>query len=110
MARKIETTAERLGARVIGQVPDTGVGAFGAARLAKLVASLQERLEPSAGLRPGRPTDPSWVHHAKVLMSEETRRKLDRLAEHASTPRRRVSRMQIAARLLEEAVARYPLE
>jgi hypothetical protein len=110
MPRKIETIAERLGARVIGPLPDTGGGAFGAARLAKLVASLQERLEPGAGLRPGRPTDPNWVHHAKVPMSEETRRRLDRLAERASTPRRRVSRMQVAAQILEDAVARYPVD
>lgn len=110
MARKIETIAERLGARVIGPLPDTGGGAFGAARLAKLVASLQERLEPGSGLRPGRPTDPNWIHHAKVPMSEETKRRLDRLAESASTPRRRVSRMQVAAQILEDAVARYPVD
>jgi len=41
-------------------------------------------------------------------MSEETARKLTRLAELASTPERRVSPMQIAAQLLEEAVAQCP--
>jgi hypothetical protein len=105
MARKIEKLAEMLGATVVGQVPETGGGAFGAARLGKLVASLQARLEPSEGRRPGRPTDASWVRHSKVPMSEETVQKLVRLAELASTPERRVSPMQVAAQLLEDAVA-----
>jgi hypothetical protein len=38
-------------------------------------------------------------------MSEETVQKLHRLAELASTPERRVSPMQVAAQLLEDAVA-----
>jgi hypothetical protein len=105
MARKIEKLADVLGATVVGQVPDTGGGAFGAARLGRLVALLQARLEPSEGRRPGRPTDASWVHHSKVPMSEETVQKLHRLAELASTPERRVSPMQVAAQLLEDAVA-----
>jgi hypothetical protein len=105
MARTIERVAEMLGATVVGQVPETGGGAFGAARLGKLVASLQARLEPGAGRRPGRPADASWVHHSKVPMSEETVRKLVRLAELASTPERRVSPMQVAAQLLADAVA-----
>lgn len=33
--------AKRLGAKVVAQVPATGGGAFGAARLAHLVAALQ---------------------------------------------------------------------
>lgn len=105
MARKIEKIADLLGATVVGQVPDTGGGAFGAARLGRLVASLQARLEPSVGRRPGRPTDAAWVHHSKVPMTEETVQKLVRLAELASTPERRVSPMQVAAQLLEDAVA-----
>ena len=39
-ARTIETIADRLGATVIAQVPDTGGGAFGAARLARIIASV----------------------------------------------------------------------
>ena len=38
-------------------VPDTGAGAFGAARLAHVVAAIQARLLPGQGLCPGRPTD-----------------------------------------------------
>jgi hypothetical protein len=37
-------------------------------------------------------------------MSEETFRGLERLAEELSTPRRRVSPMQLAAQLLETSV------
>ena len=108
MAKNAEKVADLLGATVVGQLPETGGGAFGAARLARLAASLHARLEPSEGRRPGRPTDARWVRHPKVPMSEATARKLARLAELASTPERRVSPMQIAAQLLEEAVAQCP--
>jgi hypothetical protein len=108
MAKKVERIAALLGATVVGTLPDTGGGAFGAARLARIVASLPERLEPGKGRRPGRPTDATWVHHPKVPMSEDTVQKLARLAELASVPGRRVSPMQVAAQLLEEAVAECP--
>jgi hypothetical protein len=110
MARTVEKIARLLGATVVGPVPETGGGAFGAARLAELTRSLQARLEPSEGRRPGRPTDASWVNHSKVPMSQETVQRLARLAERASTPERRVSPMQVAAQLLEEAVAQCPLD
>jgi hypothetical protein len=110
MAKNAKKIADLLGATVVGQVPDTGGGAFGAARLAKLVASLPERLEPGSGRRPGRPTDPRWVHHPKVPMSNPTIQKLVRLAELASTAERRVSPMQVAAELLEDAVAQCPVD
>lgn len=105
MAKNVKKIAEQLGATVVGELPDVGGGAFGAAHLGKIVAALQERLEPSQGRRPGRPTDARWVHHPKVPMSEETLKKLARLAERASSEARRVSPMQVAAQLLEEAVA-----
>jgi hypothetical protein len=101
VARNVRRIASELGARVVGKVPETGGGAFGAARLAKI---LQTRLTPSSGLRPGRPTDAKWVKHPKVPMSEETFHGLQRLADQLSTPRRRVSPMQVAAQLLESAV------
>jgi hypothetical protein len=87
----------------VGQVPDVGGGAFGMARLAHI---LHERLAPSQGERPGRPTDASWVARPKVPMSKATREKLKQLAEQVSTPERKVSAMQVAAYLLEEAVTR----
>jgi hypothetical protein len=108
MAKNIDRIAAGLGAEVVAPVPDTGGGAFGAARLARIVAAIQARLEPGQGLRPGRPTDPSWVQHPKVPMSEATRRRLDRLAEQSSAGGRRISPMQIAAQLLEDALAGIP--
>src|SRR5437588_421223 len=103
MAKNRERLAELLGARIVGEVPDVGGGAFGMARLAQL---LHQRLTPSQGERPGRPTDPNWVMRPKVPMSEETAKKLTEIAEALSTPERRVSPMQVAAQLLEDAVGR----
>jgi hypothetical protein len=54
MAKNIERLAEKLGAQVVGELPEVGGGAFGAARLG---AILRETLEPSPGKRPGRPTN-----------------------------------------------------
>src|SRR4051812_2754131 len=108
MAGNVHKLAHLLGAEVVGEVPDTGGGAFGAARMARCVADLQARLAPSRGRRPGRPSDATWGRRAKVPMSEATARKLEVLAEKASTPHRRVSPMQVAAQLLEQAVAQLP--
>jgi hypothetical protein len=108
MAKNIRRIAELLGADVVTEVPDVGGGAWGAARLAEIVQALQGRLEPGQGQRPGRPTDATWVHRAKIPMSEATARKIARLAERASREGRKVSTMQMAAQLLEEAVASIP--
>jgi hypothetical protein len=108
MAKNIEKIAAGLGAKVVAKVPHTGGGAFGAARLARIVADLQARLEPGQGLRPGRPTDASWVRHPKVPMSEATRQRLTRLAEQSSTGGHKVSPMQIAALILEDALSDIP--
>ncbi len=97
----MERLAARLGVDVAGHSPDTGEGAFGATRLARI---LQTRLIPSRGERPGRPTDPNWVLHPKVPMTEETLRKLTLLAERISTSKRKVSAMQVAAQLLEDSL------
>ncbi|QDU91529.1 hypothetical protein Pla175_49580 [Pirellulimonas nuda] len=64
---------------------------------------LRERLEPSRGERPGRPTDPSWRVQRKLPMSESTLQILEQVAEEASSDERRVSPMQIAALLVEDA-------
>lgn len=108
MAKNIKHIADRLGADVIGQVPDTGGGAFGAARLAQCIESLQARLVPGQGKRTGRPSDASWVRHPKVPMSDATRLRLARLAEQMSTGDRKVSPMQIAAQILEDALSGVP--
>jgi hypothetical protein len=109
MAKNIDQIAAGLGAKIVGQVPDTGGGAFGAARLAKIVESMQSRLVPGQGRRPGRPTDASWVRHPKVPMSDATRQRLSLLAEQSSTGERKVSPMQIAAQILEDALAGVPV-
>jgi hypothetical protein len=108
MAKNIEKIAAGLGAKIVTQVPDTGAGAFGAARLAHVVASIQARLVPGQGLRPGRPTDATWVRYPKVPMSDATRQRLDVLAERFSTSGRKVSPMQIAAQIIEDALTGLP--
>ncbi len=74
--------------------------------MARLAEILTERLQPSQGRRPGRPSDPSWVLQGKVPMSEETKARLAALAEELSGAGRRVSPMQVAAQLLEESLDR----
>src|SRR5262245_31387895 len=108
MTRNMKKIAQALGAEIVGQVPETGGGAFGAARLAYVVNALRERLQPSRGMRPGRPTSRDWRLRSKVPMSLKTRSKLRRLARQMSTTERKVSPMQVAAHLLEEAVASCP--
>lgn len=110
MAKNIDTIANRLGAKVITEVPDVGGGAFGASRLARVIEQLRSRLVPGQGRRAGRPTDARWVRHPKVPMSVATERRLIRLAEEASTSERRISPMQLAAQILEDALAGIPNE
>jgi len=103
MAKNVNKIAEALGATVVGEVPDTGGGAFGMSRLA---AILRTRLEPGQGRRPGRPSDPLWVIQRKVPMSQATLKRLTQLAEAISTAERKVSPMQVAAQLLEDSLKR----
>ncbi|MBA4067477.1 MAG: hypothetical protein C0501_27965 [Isosphaera sp.] len=86
MAENIDRIAAKLGATVVGQVPDAGGGAFGAAKVAADVARL--RADP----RP-------------VRIAPGTFEKLARLAERASAAGPKVDPLDVAARLLEEAVA-----
>lgn len=74
--------------------------------LGRLAASLRLTLQPSQGQRPGRPTNPSWDTHRKIPMSAETLTQLEAVAEAISSNERRVSPMQVAALLLEQAVER----
>jgi hypothetical protein len=106
MTKRIKAIADALGAKVITELPRTGGGAFGAARLGKVVADLQKKLIPSHGKRPGRPTKAGWSRRPKVPMSKATENRLAELAQMASTPTRRVSPMQLAAQLLEDALSR----
>ena len=64
---------------------------------------LRQRLEPGRGERPGRPSDPTWTVQRKLSMSEQTLQTLASAADAVSTDERRVSPMQIAALLIEDA-------
>lgn len=88
----------------IGTISDWQNGPFRVARLAEVVRS---RLKPSQGLRPGRPSDESWVHRPKVPMTQETVDKLTILADEISTADRKVTPMQVAGQLLEQALVVY---
>lgn len=57
MAKNREKLAKLFGAKFVGEIPDIGGGAFGMARMVHL---LHQRLTPSQGERPGRPTKPNW--------------------------------------------------
>lgn len=101
MSEQTKRIAKKLGATIVARFPETGGGAFGAARL----AALRSRLQPKIGLRPGRPTDDSWNLRRKIPLSASTLRKLEQLAAQASDARRKVSPMQVAAQLLEQSVS-----
>ncbi len=105
MPKDPQEFADLFGAKIVGEAPDVGGGPFGMARLAHI---MHQRLTPSQGERPGRPTDSTWATRPKIPMSEATRQRLVEIAEAMSTPERRVSPMQVAAQLLEEAVSRVP--
>lgn len=104
MAKNIVTVAKKLGATVVGRVPDYSAGAFGIAALAN---TLSERLEPSIGKRPGRPSNAAWSKRPKVPMAPETEERLKELSQLLSEGERRVSPMQVAALILEQATASY---
>ena len=107
MAKNIEKITAGLGARWWPNclIP---AGVTTVPRGRAIVAAIQARLEPGQGLRPGRPTDASWVQHPKVPMSDATRQRLTRLAEQSSTAGRKVSPMQIAAQILDDALSSIP--
>src|SRR5438046_2979392 len=48
MAKNIANIACCLGAKAVAELPDTGGGAIGAARVARIVAELQARLAPES--------------------------------------------------------------
>jgi hypothetical protein len=107
MPRNPQEFADLFGGKIVGEVSEVDGGPFGMARLAQL---MHRRLTPSQGERPGRPTDSTWTSRPKVPMSEVTRQRLAQIAEVMSTPERRVSPMQVAAQLLEEAVNHVRIE
>lgn len=74
-----------------------------AEELSALGERLRQRLEPGRGERPGRPSDPTWTIQRKLSMNEQTLEMLVKAADVVSTDERRVSPMQIAALLIEDA-------
>ncbi len=76
---------------------------LGTDQLKALGERLRQRLEPGRGERPGRPSDPSWTLQRKLSMNEKTLALLERAADAVSNNERRVSPMQIAALLIEDA-------
>jgi hypothetical protein len=104
MAKNIEVLARKLGATVVGSVPEYSAGAFGIAALADI---LKQRLEPSVGKRPGRPSYAAWSKRPKVPMAPETEERLKELSHLLSEGERQVSPMQVAALILEQATASY---
>lgn len=100
MSKRIKQIAKRLGGKVVARLPETGGGAFGAARL----VALRERLRPQTGVRTGRPSDAQWSIRRNIPMSPETYAKLQAMAAQASDDQRKVSPMQIAAQLLEHSL------
>lgn len=104
MANNIDSIVKKFGATVVGNVPNFSAGAFGIATLAK---TLRDRLEPSRGKRPGRPSDRRWTKRSKVPMASETETRLKQLAKMLSDDDRKVTPMQVAAHLLEESTATY---
>lgn len=97
MVKNVEQIAARLGAKVVCQVPDVGGGVFGMSRLAGIIQGLRSRRLPTP--------EPEWAHHPEIPMTRATQEALEKLAEMASTPERKVSPIQLAAQLLEQTVA-----
>lgn len=79
-------------------------------QLTQLSKSLTSRLKPSAGARPGRPSDPTWNQYGKLPMSEETVAMLNELGSELSSDDRKISPMQVAAHLLEMQLRRYAVK
>ena len=78
--------------------------------LARLSKAMRNRLRPSQGTRPGRPSDPAWSQYGKIPMSKETSALLSDIAARVSADDRRISPMQVAAHMLEVSLKKYSTE
>ena len=95
----MDKIAAGLGAERRGEVYATS-GHFGAMQL---VAEVQARFRaPTGG---GRSTDPSWTEKRLVPLAPKTLGRLEHLAAMMSTQGNTVAPLQVAALLLEQAVA-----
>jgi len=105
MAKNVKRIAEILGAKIVAEVPETGGGAFGASRLAQIVARLQGRVEPADEKRSGPAVNGD--HAYQLPLSDATFKKLEDLAAKISTDACKVAPMQLAAELLDDAIGRF---
>jgi len=101
MAENIDEIAKLLGAKKVGIV-DAGGGALGAMRLGHFYS---ERMAMRKALERQKNRQANWVLHLSIPMSQASLDKLTKLAENASSSDCQVSPMQIAAELLEAALA-----
>jgi hypothetical protein len=101
MVRSSQEIRKALGAKAPVPVRTEAHGPFG---VMQLQAELAEQLRPHA--RAGRPSDPAWTVRRLVGFRTETWEALAQIAAQASTPRRRVSPGQVAARLIEDGIKR----
>lgn len=88
--------AELLGAKVIGQTPEVGGGAFGAARLGELFVRMTQRHRRNCV--------------SVIPLTEAVEAKLARLADKATASGHPITPSELGARLLAEALAAYPDE
>jgi hypothetical protein len=97
-----DEVAEALGASRSFPVSTRPTVPFG---ILQLQAELSEQLRLPSGAKAGRPSDPDWTIRRLVGFRPETWQALAEIAAQASTPRRRVSPGQVAARLIEDGIA-----
>jgi hypothetical protein len=88
MAKNIEKIADRLGAKIVGAIPDVGGGAFGAARLARIHEALQARLIPQQG-RKAEEKDPLKPAKARRIVRDASSAPGDSQATQVPQPKER---------------------
>jgi hypothetical protein len=104
MAAEIEEIARLLGARIVGQMPDAGGGAPGAAALAGVYQARMSAIREQAG---GRPAAPDSVHVLEVPVSDTVARALSESAEFISTAGEPITPTMVATALLSGAVLQW---
>ncbi len=105
MADEMDDLAKRLGAKIVGQVPDAGGGAPAAAWLAKIY---QARMREIGGQQSGEPTAQVTVRVLEVPVSETVVQALKELAQRVNTRTgRAVTPAEVATGLLSGATLHW---
>lgn len=102
MAKNIKKIAELLGAEIKGQVPHCGGGVFGAARLANIVDEIQRQDTSINGAN-----EATNSERHEITIDAFTAKMLEKMAEQASSPDRKIGAMDIASKLLEQLMLEY---